>query len=48
MEYIYNIDKVCQKNIESLKIEKNRKIYICFIKCYFKINSTNENHFYNI
>ena len=28
MEYIYNIDKVCQKNIESLKIEKKKNLYL--------------------
>ena len=45
MEYIYNIDKVCRKNIESLKIEKNSKIYICFYQVLFKINSIHENPF---
>jgi len=45
MEYIYNIDKICHKNIESLKIKKNRKIYICFYQVLFKINSSQENPF---
>ena len=45
MNYIYNIDNVLKKNIESLRIKPNTQIHICLYQVLFKINSTMENPF---
>ena len=45
MNYIYNIKNILNKNLNSIKIEKNTKIFLCIYEVLFKINSTMENPF---
>jgi hypothetical protein len=43
MEYIYNINKILKKNIDTEGIEPNTQIHICLYQVLFKNNSTFEN-----
>ena len=45
MEYKYNIDGILKKNLDDIKVQKGKEVFICIYEILFKINSTKENPF---